>query len=89
MGLVTLLLLAAVVCVPLTQRLGLGAIPGYLVAGIAVGPSGLALVTDVPAMMNVSEWGVVMMLFVIGLELAPRRLWEMRVEVFGLGACRC
>ncbi|MFU1980267.1 cation:proton antiporter [Bordetella hinzii] len=86
MGLITLLLLAAVICVPLTQRLGLGAIPGYLAAGIAVGPSGLALVTDVPAMMSVSEWGVVMMLFVIGLELAPRRLWEMRAEVFGLGA---
>ncbi|MCJ9712242.1 cation:proton antiporter, partial [Bordetella hinzii] len=85
MGLITLLLLAAVICVPLTQRLGLGAIPGYLAAGIAVGPSGLALVTDVPAMMSVSEWGVVMMLFVIGLELAPRRLWEMRAEVFGAG----
>lgn len=85
MGLITLLLLAAVICVPLTQRLGLGAIPGYLAAGIAVGPSGLALETDVPAMMSVSEWGVVMMLFVIGLELAPRRLWEMRAEVFGAG----
>lgn len=86
MELITLLLLAAVVCVPLSQRLGLGAIPGYLLAGIAVGPSGFRLVTDVPAIMSVSEWGVVMMLFVIGLELAPRRLWRMRAEVFGMGA---
>ncbi|CAB3818449.1 Glutathione-regulated potassium-efflux system protein KefC [Achromobacter insuavis] len=86
MNLILILLLAAVLCVPLTQRLGLGAIPGYLLAGVLVGPSCLKLVTDVGDMVNVSQWGVVMMLFIIGLELAPRRLWAMRHEVFTLGA---
>ncbi|OZI39130.1 transporter [Bordetella genomosp. 1] len=86
MDLITLLLLSAVICVPLAHRFGLGAIPGYLIAGMAIGPSGLRMVTDVPAILAVSEWGVVMMLFVIGLELAPRRLWGMRREVFGAGS---
>jgi CPA2 family monovalent cation:H+ antiporter-2 len=85
MELITILLLAAIICVPLAQRIGLGAIPGYLIAGLVIGPSGLKLVRDVPAIINVSEWGVTMMLFVIGLELAPRRLWAMRREVFGIG----
>jgi CPA2 family monovalent cation:H+ antiporter-2 len=85
MELVVILLLSAVVCVPLTQVLGLGTIPGYLLAGILIGPSGFQLVTDVPAIVNISQWGVVMMLFVIGLELEPSRLWGMRREVFGIG----
>jgi monovalent cation:proton antiporter-2 (CPA2) family protein len=79
-------LLAAVLCVPLTQLLGLGAIPGYLLAGVLVGPSCLRLVTNVDTMINVSQWGVVMMLFIIGLELSPKRLWAMRNEVFVLGS---
>ncbi|ARP85782.1 cation:proton antiporter domain-containing protein [Bordetella genomosp. 9] len=85
MELVVILLLSAVVCVPLTQLLGLGVIPGYLLAGIVIGPSGLGLVTDVPDVASISQWGVVMMLFVIGLELEPARLWGMRREVFGVG----
>ena len=85
MELLTLLLLAAVLCVPLATRLGLGAIPGYLLAGMLIGPSGLSMVSDVPAIWNISQWGVVMMLFLVGLELAPARLWTMRREVFGLG----
>ena len=85
MDLVITLLLAAVICVPLAQILGLGTIPGYLIAGLAIGPSGLALVTNVPAIVSISDWGVVLMLFVIGLELAPERLWAMRREVFGVG----
>ena len=85
MDLILILLLAAVICVPITQRLGLGAIPGYLVAGVLVGPSCLKLVTNVDTMIGVSQWGVVMMLFIIGLELSPRRLWAMRNEVFMLG----
>jgi CPA2 family monovalent cation:H+ antiporter-2 len=85
MELVVVLLLSAVLCVPLTQVLGLGTIPGYLLAGILIGPSGLQLVTDVPAIIDISQWGVVMMLFVIGLELEPSRLWGMRREVFGVG----
>lgn len=86
MDLILILLLAAVLCVPITQQLGLGAIPGYLIAGILVGPSCLKLVTNVDTMIGVSQWGVVMMLFIIGLELSPRRLWAMRNEVFVLGS---
>ncbi len=85
MELVVVLLLSAVICVPLTQVLGMGTIPGYLLAGILIGPSVLKLVTDVPAITDISQWGVVMMLFVIGLELEPSRLWGMRREVFGIG----
>ncbi|OZI19855.1 transporter [Bordetella genomosp. 9] len=85
MELIVVLLLSAVICVPLTQVLGLGTIPGYLLAGIIIGPSALKLVTDVPAIVDISQWGVVMMLFVIGLELEPSRLWGMRREVFGVG----
>lgn len=86
MDLILILLLAAVLCVPITQMLGLGAIPGYLIAGVLVGPSCLKLVTNVDTMINVSQWGVVMMLFIIGLELSPKRLWAMRNEVFILGS---
>jgi len=86
MDLILILLLAAVLCVPLTQLLGLGAIPGYLLAGVLVGPSCLRLITNVDTMINVSQWGVVMMLFIIGLELSPKRLWAMRNEVFVLGS---
>ncbi|CAB3679840.1 cation:proton antiporter [Achromobacter pestifer] len=86
MDLILILLLAAVLCVPITQRLGLGAIPGYLIAGVLIGPSCLKLVTNVDTMINVSQWGVVMMLFIIGLELSPKRLWAMRSEVFVLGS---
>ena len=86
MDLILILLLAAVLCVPITQQLGLGAIPGYLIAGILVGPSCLKLVTNVDTMIGVSQWGVVMMLFIIGLELSPRRLLAMRNEVFVLGS---
>ena len=85
MDLILILLLAAVLCVPITQRLGLGAIPGYLIAGVRVGPSCLKLVTNVDTLIGVSQWGVVMMLFIIGLELSPKRLWAMRNEVFILG----
>ena len=80
------LLAAAVFLAPLASRLGLGAIVGYLAAGILIGPWGLAAVTDVDELSHVSELGVVLMLFVIGLELEPRRLWSMRRDVFGSGA---
>lgn len=86
MDLILILLLAAVLCVPITQQLGLGAIPGYLIAGVLIGPSCLKLVTNVDTVINISQWGVVMMLFIIGLELSPRRLWAMRSEVFLLGS---
>ena len=78
-------LLAAVVSVPLFRRLGLGAVLGYLAAGVAIGPDGLRAVTDPESVLAASEFGVVMLLFVIGLELSPARLWVMRRQVFGLG----
>lgn len=78
-------LAAAVVCVPIAQRLKLGAVLGYLIAGAIIGPWGLSLVTDVESIMHFSEFGVVLMLFVIGLELEPKRLIEMRRSVFGGG----
>ena len=79
-------LVASVVGVALFKRFGLGAVLGYLVAGVAVGPSGLKLVGDVESVMRISELGVVLLLFVIGLELQPTRLWQMRGHVFGLGS---
>jgi glutathione-regulated potassium-efflux system ancillary protein KefC len=79
-------LAAAVVCVPLAARLKLGSVLGYLLAGMAIGPWGLALVGDVAETLHLAELGVVLMLFVIGLELDPRRLASMRREVFGGGS---
>ncbi len=77
---------AAVVAVPLARLLGLGSIIGYLGAGIAIGPWGLKLVTDPQAMLHFAEFGVVLMLFLVGLELEPRRLWAMRRPIFGWGS---
>jgi monovalent cation:proton antiporter-2 (CPA2) family protein len=78
-------LVAAVLAVPLSKRLGLGAVLGYLVAGVVMGPFGLRLVKDPDAVLHFSEFGVGMLLFVIGLELSPSRLWVMRRSVFGAG----
>ncbi len=83
--LILIFLLAAVIAVPLFRRLGLGAVLGYLVAGAAMGPYGFKLVKHVESTLAVSELGVVMLLFVIGLELSPARLWVMRRQVFGIG----
>jgi monovalent cation:proton antiporter-2 (CPA2) family protein len=82
------LLAAATVAVPLTRRSGLGSVLGYLIAGLVIGPSGLRLVTDVEQIADVASLGVVMLLFLIGLELRPRRLWIMRRSVFGLGSAQ-
>lgn len=78
-------LAAAVIAVPIAKRLGLGSVLGYLIAGIVVGPWGLKLITDVDAILHFSEFGIVLLLFVIGLELNPRRLWQMRWPILGLG----
>lgn len=78
-------LLAAVVTVPLAKRFGLGSVLGYLVAGIVIGPYSLRLVGDSNDVMHFAEYGVVMMLFLIGLELRPARLWQMRVPIVGMG----
>ena len=82
------LLVASVAFVPVSRRLGLGSVLGYLVAGAAIGPAGLGLVRDVADIAGVAELGVVMLLFLIGLELRPRRLWVMRRAVFGLGVAQ-
>jgi monovalent cation:proton antiporter-2 (CPA2) family protein len=79
------LLAAATIAVPLTRRAGFGSVLGYLVAGIVIGPAGLGLITDVDAIASIASLGVVMLLFLIGLEVRPRRLWIMRRAVFGLG----
>ena len=81
----TIYLGAAVVFVPLASRLGLGSVLGYLFAGCVIGPFGLGLVQDVEAILHFAEFGVVLMLFAIGLELEPSRLWAMRGAVFGGG----
>ena len=78
-------LLAAVIAVPLFRKLGLGAVLGYLAAGVALGPQGMHLVRDPASILGASEFGVVMLLFIIGLELSPARLWVMRRRVFGIG----
>jgi glutathione-regulated potassium-efflux system protein KefB len=82
---VLVFLLAAVIAVPLFRKLGLGAVIGYLAAGVVLGPQGMELVRDPASILGASEFGVVMLLFIIGLELSPARLWVMRKRVFGIG----
>ncbi len=79
---------AAVVAVPFAKKIGLGSILGYLIAGAVLGPFGAQIYSDVTSLMHVSEFGVVFLLFVIGLELKPARLWVMRRSVFGLGGAQ-
>ena len=74
--------------VPIAKALGLGAIIGYLTAGIAIGPWGLALVSNVQDILHFAEFGVVLMLFLVGLELQPSRLWSLRRPIFGLGSAQ-
>jgi monovalent cation:proton antiporter-2 (CPA2) family protein len=85
---VAIFLAAAVIAVPLARRLGLGSLLGYLGAGIVIGPWGLKLVTDVDSILDFSEFGVVLLLFVIGLELQPERLWRLRGPIFGIGGAQ-
>jgi len=79
---------AAVLVVPLSRALGLGSIIGYLAAGIAIGPWGLGLVTHVEDILHFAEFGVVLMLFLVGLELEPQRLWSLRRPIFGWGSAQ-
>jgi glutathione-regulated potassium-efflux system ancillary protein KefC len=79
---------AAVIAVPLSKAVGLGAIIGYLAAGMAIGPWGLGLVTNVQDILHFAEFGVVLMLFLVGLELDPKRLWSMRRPIFGWGSAQ-
>jgi len=85
---VVALLAAGVVAVPIFRRLGLGSVLGYLAAGLAIGPYGLKLFTDPQAILRVAELGVVLFLFLIGLEMQPSHLWRLRREIFGLGVAQ-
>ena len=80
-----IILAGMVLLVPLFQRLGLGSVLGFLAAGILVGPWGLGLIADVDAIQHLAEFGIVFLLFLIGIELKPARLWRMRKQVFGFG----
>ena len=82
------LLLAAVILVPLAARLGLGSVLGYLVAGVIMGPWLLGVIDHVDEVMHVAEFGVILLLFVIGLELRPSRLWALRKAIFGFGSAQ-
>ncbi len=83
-----LFLAAAVLFVPLFKRARMGAVLGYLAAGLVIGPSGFGWAEDAEAVLHVSEFGVILLLFVIGLELQPARLWRLRREVFGFGGAQ-
>jgi glutathione-regulated potassium-efflux system ancillary protein KefC/glutathione-regulated potassium-efflux system protein KefB len=85
---VAIFLLTAVLIVPIFQRLKLGAVLGYLAAGMIIGPWGFGVIGDVESTLQFSEFGVVLLLFLIGLELEPRRLWTLRNSVFGLGGAQ-
>jgi len=82
------LLAAAVVAVPLFRKLGLGSVLGYLAAGVIIGPFAFGMIEDAEAILHVAELGVVMFLFIIGLEMRPAKLWALRKEIFGLGAAQ-
>ncbi len=85
LGAIVILLGSAVVAVPIFKRIGFGSVLGYLAAGLAIGPFGFRVFTEPEAILHVAELGVVMFLFIIGLEMQPSRLWSMRREIFGLG----
>lgn len=78
-------LVAAVISVPLAKKLRLGSVLGYLLAGIAIGPFGFSLISDIESVMHFTEFGVVLMLFLVGLELKPSMLWKMRTPIVGMG----
>jgi Kef-type K+ transport system membrane component KefB len=79
---------AGVIAVPIFKRLGLGSVLGYLAAGMVLGPWGLKLVSKPEAVLHFAEFGVVLLLFLVGLELNPQRLWNMRRPIFGMGAAQ-
>jgi glutathione-regulated potassium-efflux system protein KefB len=83
---VVTLLAAGVLAVPVFKRLGLGSVLGYLTAGVVIGPFGLALFSEPETILHIAELGVVMFLFIIGLEMEPSRLWGLRKQIFGVGA---
>ena len=85
LGALVILLGSAVIAVPIFKRIGFGSVLGYLAAGLVIGPFGFRVFTEPAEILHVAELGVVMFLFIIGLEMQPSRLWGMRKEIFGLG----
>jgi len=81
-------LAAASIAVPIAKKFGLGSVLGYLIAGIIIGPFGLSLIADIEEVMHFTEFGVVMMLFLVGLELKPSLLWQMRTPILGMGGAQ-
>jgi glutathione-regulated potassium-efflux system protein KefB len=88
LGQAVALLAAGVVAVPLFRKVGLGSVLGYLTAGVIVGPFGFGVLSDPEATLHVAELGVVLFLFLIGLEMRPAKLWGLRGAIFGLGAAQ-
>src|SRR6202012_1220934 len=88
LGQIAIFLAAAVIAIPLFRYFRLGSVLGYLAAGIIIGPSGLGLIGKVEATQQIAEFGIVLLMFVIGLELQPSRLWVMRKPIFGLGTAQ-
>ncbi len=85
---ILILLAAAIIAVPVFRRLGFGSVLGYLAAGVIVGPWGLGFIDRIEEIRHIAEFGVIFLLFIIGIELAPARLWTMRRMVFGLGTAQ-
>src|ERR1700744_4833847 len=88
LGQIAIFLAAAVIAIPLFRYFRLGSVLGYLAAGIIIGPSGLGLIGKVEATQEIAEFGIVLLMFVIGLELQPSRLWVMRKPICGLGTAQ-
>ena len=88
LGHIAALLAAGVVAVPIFRRFQLGSVLGYLAAGLAIGPFGIGLFREPEVILHVAEFGVVIFLFIIGLEMRPTRLWSLRKDIFGLGAAQ-
>jgi monovalent cation:proton antiporter-2 (CPA2) family protein len=88
LGQISIFLAAAVIAIPIFRRFKLGSVLGYLMAGIIIGPSALGLVSEVDVTQHLAEFGIVLLMFVIGLELQPSRLWVMRKPIFGLGSAQ-
>ena len=79
-------LAAAVIAVPISKRLGLGSVLGFLLAGMAIGPWGLQLIAEPETVLDFAEFGIVLLLFLVGLELEPHRVWLLRRSILGMGA---
>jgi Kef-type K+ transport system membrane component KefB len=85
---IAIFLAAAVIAIPIFRRFKLGSVLGYLTAGIIIGPASLGLISTVETTQDIAQFGIVLLMFVIGLELQPSRLWVMRKSIFGLGSAQ-